>query len=44
MKIFVIGAGAVGSYPGAALALAGHDVIFGVRDTSLARLNPLESG
>jgi len=32
MEILVIGAGAVGSYFGAALALAGHDVTFGVRD------------
>jgi 2-dehydropantoate 2-reductase len=38
VKIFVIGAGAVGSYFGAALALAGHDVTFGVRDTARSRI------
>ncbi|MFM0047784.1 ketopantoate reductase family protein [Paraburkholderia sediminicola] len=32
MKIMVLGAGAVGSYFGAALALGGNDVVFAVRD------------
>jgi 2-dehydropantoate 2-reductase len=32
MKIFILGAGAVGSYFGAALSLGGHEVICAVRD------------
>ncbi len=34
MKLMILGAGAVGSYFGAALALAGHDVTFAVRAAS----------
>lgn len=38
MKILIIGAGAVGTYCGAALAMAGHEVTFGVRDSSRSNI------
>ena len=34
MRIFIIGAGAIGGYVGALLARAGHQVVFGVRPSS----------
>ncbi|WP_250452528.1 2-dehydropantoate 2-reductase [Caballeronia sp. ATUFL_M2_KS44] len=39
MKILIIGAGAVGTYFGAALAMAGHQVTFGVRDASKSSID-----
>jgi 2-dehydropantoate 2-reductase len=38
MKIFIIGAGAIGGYVGALLARAGHEVVFGVRPASAMAL------
>jgi len=38
LKIFVIGAGAVGGYVGGLLALAGHEVVFAVRATTAEAL------
>ncbi|MCI0151424.1 ketopantoate reductase family protein [Paraburkholderia sediminicola] len=38
MRILVVGAGAVGTYFGAALSLAGHDVTFAVRDMKRTKI------
>ena len=38
MKITIIGAGAIGGYVGAKLALAGEDVTFIVRGANLAAI------
>ncbi|CAE6867460.1 2-dehydropantoate 2-reductase [Paraburkholderia aspalathi] len=38
MKILVLGAGAVGTYFGAALSLAGHEVTFAVRDMKRTKI------